>query len=340
MTPLLAFIVFVLAVSLALYLLLGGADFGAGILEGLTRGRDQRRLADAIAPVWEANHVWILLVIVILFVGFPSVYSTLTHYLHLPLLAALLGIVFRGAFFAFRHYDVGVDPAHRFYAWGYRISSVWTPFFLGMTLGAAFLGRIDPAPASFVEGFVAPWLNPFAAAVGLFTVVLCAYVAAVFMVGEVSAPSDQTYYARWGAGLLAAAVPLGGVVFWTAHRAGYPLLSHFLAKPAALAALGVATLLLPLIALSLRRRRVWTSRVLVGLQLLAILGGFFAVEFPTLVRLRDGSELTLLNTQAPPAVLAWLAVALVVGVVVVFPATGYLFWVFKQGPADSDERAG
>ena len=96
----------ILSISLLLYVLLGGADFGGGILELFTRGKASDIVSKAIAPVWEANHVWLILVIVILFVGFPPVYSTVLTTLHIPILLALIGIIFRGSAFTFRHYDI------------------------------------------------------------------------------------------------------------------------------------------------------------------------------------------------------------------------------------------
>ena len=90
-----------IGLAILLYVLLGGADFGAGILEIFTRRKGINTISNAIAPVWEANHIWLIVVIVVLFNAFPMVYSTLLTYLHIPVMMALFGIIFRGTAFAF-----------------------------------------------------------------------------------------------------------------------------------------------------------------------------------------------------------------------------------------------
>src|SRR4029453_6983829 len=102
----LTFIVIILGTSFLLYALLGGADFGAGIVEAFAGRRGELTISKAIAPVWEANHVWLILAVVILFTGFPAVYASLSWVLHIPLMIVLLGIIMRGTAFTFRHYDV------------------------------------------------------------------------------------------------------------------------------------------------------------------------------------------------------------------------------------------
>jgi len=125
----------VLVISLLLYVVLGGADFGGGILELLTKGKAAGIVSKAIAPVWEANHVWLILVVVILFVGFPSVYSTVLTALHIPVLLVLIGIIFRGSAFTFRHYDIDQATPKAIYSAVFQYSSLFTTFFLGVTLG-------------------------------------------------------------------------------------------------------------------------------------------------------------------------------------------------------------
>ena len=137
-------VILVLGIAVLFYVLLGGADFGAGIVELVTGKRGIDTISKAIAPVWEANHIWLILAVVILFNGFPLVYTTLTTYLHIPLFIILLGIIFRGTAFTFRYYDT-VDNSHKYYTQLFRISSLLTPFFLGVTLGAIMLGKIPAA---------------------------------------------------------------------------------------------------------------------------------------------------------------------------------------------------
>ena len=167
-----------LGLSLLLYCLLAGADFGAGVLEifmGRENRRAQREIIDrALGPVWEANHIWLILIVVILFMGFPTVYSRVSTNLHLPLTAMLLGIIARGCSFTFRHYDAVKGRSQRSYTLFFIYSSVWTPFCLGVVTGALVPGGITAAPSGYLEGYVWPWLRPFPLALGGFTVCLFA----------------------------------------------------------------------------------------------------------------------------------------------------------------------
>ena len=143
-------ILIILGISLLLYVLLGGADFGGGILELISRGKASGIVSRAIAPVWEANHMWLILVVVILFVGFPSVYSTVLTALHIPVLLVLIGIILRGSAFTFRHYDIEEETPKAIYSSIFRYSSLFTTFFLGVTTGGIILGDIT---MDYTQGF-------------------------------------------------------------------------------------------------------------------------------------------------------------------------------------------
>src|SRR5215204_5904228 len=136
----LTLIIIILGASFVLYTILGGADFGAGIIETFAGEKGKHTISKAMAPVWEANHVWLILAVVILFTGFPAIYSSLSLVLHIPLMLVLLGIICRGSAFTFRHYDIASDRPHRYFTLLFRISSFLTPLFLGIVLGAMILG--------------------------------------------------------------------------------------------------------------------------------------------------------------------------------------------------------
>ena len=125
----LTLIIGILGAAFVLYTILGGADFGAGIIETFAGEKGERTISKAIAPVWEANHVWLILAVVILFTAFPAVYASVSLVLHIPLMLVLLGIIFRGTAFTFRHYDVMHDDTHRYYTILFKTSSILTPFF-------------------------------------------------------------------------------------------------------------------------------------------------------------------------------------------------------------------
>ena len=184
-----------LYLAILLYVVLGGADFGAGIIEMFTSQRNIRRtrktLYHAIGPIWEANHMWLIIVIVILFVGFPIIYTDLSVYLHIPLLIMLMGIIARGTAFVFRHYDAVKDEMQELYNKVFVWSSFITPFFLGVIAGSTISGHIDKGAQTFLDAYIFSWLNWFSLAVGLFTVVLCGFLASVYLIGEADNENDK-----------------------------------------------------------------------------------------------------------------------------------------------------
>ena len=165
-----------LFLSVILYILLGGADFGAGIVELFTgkkaRKRTQNLMYESIAPVWEANHMWLIIAIVVVFVGFPDIYEVLSVYLHIPLVLMLLGIIARGTAFTFRNYDAIDDNWKNIYREVFYYSSLVTPFFIGSIAAATISGSINPDAKDFLSLYVYSWLNPFGIAVGVFTNVI------------------------------------------------------------------------------------------------------------------------------------------------------------------------
>ena len=144
-----------LCLGLLLYFLLGGADFGAGIVELFTsrrnRSRTRRTSYQAIGPVWEANHMWLIIAIVILFVGFPRLYTVMSIHLHIPLVILLIGIIARGTAFVFRHYDAVRDDMQLVYNGIFEYSSIITPLFLGIIAGSAISGSIDLHADNFAD---------------------------------------------------------------------------------------------------------------------------------------------------------------------------------------------
>src|ERR1700712_1229818 len=158
-------VILFLFAAITLYFLLGGADFGAGIIELFTstdnKHRTRKTMYQAIGPIWEANHMWLIIAIVILFVGFPVIYTTMSIHLHIPLAIMLLGIIARGTAFAFRHYDAVLDDMQKVYNKIFVYSSFITPLFLGIIAGSAVSGAIDVNATNFVDAYIFSWLNLF-----------------------------------------------------------------------------------------------------------------------------------------------------------------------------------
>src|SRR5690606_7927858 len=161
----------------------------------------------------EANHMWLILMVVILFVGFPLIYSEMSLYLHIPLLILLVGIILRGSAFTFRHFDAIIDKSQDHYTFIFKISSVISPLFLGIITGAMILGKINPEPASFYEGFIQPWLNSFCFMLGVFTCCLFAFLAAVYLIGEAENNFIRNRFLKFARNANIATVVSGGLVF-------------------------------------------------------------------------------------------------------------------------------
>src|SRR5690606_11405378 len=184
--------------SICLYILLGGADFGAGIVELVSKPKHRKTVRnimyEAIGPIWEANHMWLIIAIVILFVGFPVIYSTISVYLHIPLVCMLLGIIARGSAFVFRNYDAERDEILTIFTSNVMYSSLITPFFLGVIAASAVSAQIDLQAGRFVEAYVWSWLNWFSISVGVFTASICAFLASIFIIGQTVHTADTKYF--------------------------------------------------------------------------------------------------------------------------------------------------
>jgi cytochrome bd ubiquinol oxidase subunit II len=333
-------IVFVMATALLLYVLLGGADFGAGIVELFTGKKGINTISKAIAPVWEANHVWVILALVILFNGFPKAFASLTTYLHIPLLAILIGIVFRGSSFSFRYYDTIQAKSQNYYSWMFKISSLLTTFFYGVTLGAIILGRIPSGEhLSFYDGYVYPWFNFFSMMTGVFVVVLFAWIASVFLLGETSKEETHLLFVKTARNSFIMLIASGLGIFLVAECYGLHFFQRFIHSYISVGCVIAATAMIPFTWKNIYRHNVLWARLLVGAQTTCILVGWFAIQLPVIIYLRNGEHLTIWNTKAPDKTMHLLMIALIVGVVIIFPAIAFLFKVFKFNK-QNDETLG
>jgi cytochrome d ubiquinol oxidase subunit II len=262
-------------VAILLYLLMGGADFGAGIIELFTTKKNQERtrraMYRAIGPIWEANHMWLIIVIVILFVGFPSIYTTMSVNLHIPLVGMLLGIIARGTAFTFRNYDAVTDELQVVYNRIFMYASCVTPLFLGIIAGSAVSGKIDPAEGNYLDAYIFSWLNFFSVAVGLFTVSICGFLASVYLIGETENEQDvQRFKAKARTTNIAAAVA-GTLVFIAAKLDGVPLAEWLFGNAVGIAAIAAAMVSLALLWYLLSKGKKIIIRVLAGFQVTMIL---------------------------------------------------------------------
>lgn len=318
-------------VALVIYTLSAGADFGGGawlVLASGPRAEDQRGLVDdAIGPIWEANHVWLILVVVLLFVCFPSAFAAISTALHVPLTVMLLGVVLRGSAFAFLHAythdEQHHDPRPRRWSRVFAVASLITPVTLGVTLGALSTGIHLDAAGRVRTDFVSEWLAPFPFAVGLFTLCLFAFLAAVYLADEAEDPALSDIFRRRAviAGFVVAAAAL--LTFLAAPprlQAGLAASPWALALHLATGASAFAALVL------LWRRRLGAARLAAMIQVALIVLGWALAQYPHL----GYPDLTIVGAAAPRSVLLPVLVALAVGAVVLVPALVYLLLVFKR----------
>ena len=326
-------LVFFIGASLLLYVLLGGSDFGAGIIELLPAGRLREKQKEiinrAMGPVWEANHMWLILIVVILFMGFPTIFTTLMVALHIPMLALLVGIVVRGAAFTFRHYDaVQEEKSQRIYTWLFGLSSLWTALWLGIIAASLNRGVIDPLAREVWSAYFAPWWGIYPLSVGVFVVCIYAFLASIYLVGETEEKELKRRFLRLGAWFNGLVVLSGGLVFAASLRERESLPTAFLKNPLNLAVVALATLMFVALWFFVAKRRTMLTRVVASGQVALILLGWYVLYAPNALITARG-PLSFYAEAAPPATLWQLVLALLVGSVFIFPSIFYLFRVFK-----------
>ncbi|WP_069812474.1 cytochrome d ubiquinol oxidase subunit II [Streptomyces sp. TP-A0874] len=320
--------------GLTCYALFGGADFGAGqwdlLAGGSRRGMPRRALIEhTIAPVWEANHVWLIFVIVLLWAGFSPVFAAVLSTLYIPLTLAALGIIARGAAFAFRKASSRLWQ-RRLFGGCFALSSVFTPYFLGTVAGAVASGRVPPGLA---EGHViSSWCNPTSVLGGCLAVIVCGYLAAVYLCGDAVRSADPEVAAwfrrrAWGSGLLAGAVSLAGIAVLHADA---PRLFHGLTHRA-----------LPLVVLSacagpaallLLRWRPVAARGVAALAVAAILWSWGAAQYPAMLV----PDVTVAEAASHDTVLGACLAGLGIGAALLVPSLWWLYSIFQRERAPRD----
>jgi cytochrome bd ubiquinol oxidase subunit II len=320
--------------SILLYLLLGGADFGAGIIELFTskknRSITRKTLYGAMGPIWEANHMWLIIAIVILFVGFPVIYTTMSIHLHIPLTVMLLGIIARGTAFTFRHYDAIKDEMQNLYHPIFEYSSFITPLFLGIVAGSAVSGHIDPNATSFADAYIFSWLSTFSVSVGLFTVAICGFLASVYLIGEADEESERLRFAHKAQFFNIAAVVCGVLVFLAAWSNDIPLIEWIFGNWVGRGAILCATASLVLMWSQLYNGKINLLRPLAGFQVTMILITTTYRHFPNIVILKNGGYLSLIEHSGHDKAIYTLGMALLIGSVFILPALFYLIYSFQR----------
>jgi cytochrome d ubiquinol oxidase subunit II len=320
----------ILWLSLTAYAVLAGADFGGGVWDLFASGpraADQRSaVAEAMGPVWEANHVWLIFMITGLFTAFPITFGALGLALYLPFTLATVGIVLRGASFAFRaHGRNAVGPLS---PWGavFGVASLVTPFFLGTAAAAVATGSIHAPAGQLVTDFLEGWTTPLAVVIGLFAVSICAYLAATYlMVENENRPALLADFRRRAiaAAIVSGLLALISIAVSTIE--GSQLLGSLTGRGLPLFVL--ALLNGPLALWAVWRSRPRIARVAVVAQVVLVLWAWAVGQWPYLVP----PDLTISGTAAPSATLTAMLVVIGVGGVLLVPSLWLLFRVFKPG---------
>jgi cytochrome d ubiquinol oxidase subunit II len=311
--------------GVVIYALLGGADFGSGFYDltagNAMRGGQIRTLIDhSIGPVWEANHVWLIYVLVMWWTAFPGSFAAASTTLFIPLVLALAGIVLRGASFAFRKYSATLKQARLFGAI-FAGSSLITPFFLGTIAGAIASGRV---PADGYGDRIGSWLNPTSVVGGVLAVGTSVFLAGVFLTADAARAGDGELAERLRRRTLQVGTVTGVVVF-----AGlYPIYRD--ANVLARRLIGPASPLLLIAALGglsamamLYHRRFSGARIPAAAAVASVVLGWGVAQYPWLLV----NEVTIADAAGARATLAGLIVVVVLAVVIVAPALGYLLWL-------------
>ena len=291
-------------------------------------------IARAMGPVWEANHVWLIFVVVILFTCFPPAFAAIATELHIPLTLMLIGIVLRGSAFVFRTYDSQRDDVQHRWGLVFSISSLLTPALLGVVIGAVTSGDAGVAATltapSFRQRFIAPWTSPFALAVGAMALSLFAFLAAVYLTVEAERkPGLQDDFRRRALGA-AAAVFVCALGTLLLSREQAPRMMHVLTRSVLALPLQVATGLAALAAIgALASRRYRFARVAAAAQLSLILWGWAAAVYPWIVP----PTLSIESAAAGARTLRLTLVAVLCGFAVLVPSLAYLLRVFKSRQA-------
>jgi cytochrome d ubiquinol oxidase subunit II len=320
-------------VGVIAYALLGGADFGSGFFDltagGGARGAEVRTLIDhSIGPVWEANHVWLIYVLVMWWTGFPAAFAAAMTTLFIPLMLALVGIVLRGANFAFRKYAETFTQA-RFFGAIFAASSVITPFFLGTVAGAIASGRV---PAAGYGAPVGSWVNPTSLVGGCLAAATCVFLAGVFLTGDARRMGDMELAERLRVRTIVVGVVTGLIVFAGLYPVLHdaPTLSHGLLGRAlpllVVAALAGAVTLVLLyrrsLAIVIHGRRVLLARICAATAVAAVVAGWGVGQYPWMLV----DQMTIADAAGATTTLTALLIVVVLAGIIVLPALSYLLW--------------
>ena len=319
--------------ALIAYAVLGGADFGAGIWNLFAVGglaeRQRNLINHALGPVWEANHVWLIFLVVGLFNVFPPAFALLSIALCFPISIALIGIVLRGAAFVFRYYATNPQgPFARWWGRTFGATSLLAPFFLGISAAAVASGQLLSPDGTAQATRIGELISPFTLTIGTMAVALCATLAAVYLAVEakdVEGDNDLAESYRWKAMIAGGVTSVLGMLGLILSVNEAPLLwngmvAHALPVVVATMLIGVAT------AGALYFRHYQLARASIIAETAFMLGAWGLSQYPYIIP----PQVTIYNAANEPSVIVTLLIAIAVGLAILLPSLYYLFWVFKS----------
>lgn len=317
-------------VALILYGISGGADFGAGVWElflSKDASPEQRELiANAIKPIWEADHVWLILLVVILFSAFPPAFSFICITLNVPLALMLLGIVFRGTAFTFRSHEHDSEQRTTMWTHMFTTSSLITPIFLGAVAAAMSAGNLRIEPTIGVQDMFLPWLTSYCISAGLFTLSMFALLAAVYLTVDAAGhPEIQAIFRKRAFIAHGVMLVLGVATLVCANNDAKPFLQAFYNHAGFIAVIGAFIVAAILLFLLLYQKRYKLARIVAAAEVSLVIIGYALAQFPYIVR----PGLTIANCATANATMELLLAALAIGAVTLFPSLFLLFRIFK-----------
>ncbi len=320
----------VVLVAIIAYSIFGGADFGAGVWTALASGprREAQReaLFNAMGPVWETNHVWLILLVVTLFTAFPPLFADIFVALLAPLTIALVGIVFRGAAFAFRHYAEEGRPRLPATVAVFSVSSLLAPFAMGAGVGAVASGRIHVMGGQVTTGSYWAWLHPFPIMAGLIAVAICGFLTASYMTTRTRGALREDFRNR----AIAASLVLGAITTIALPVAAFDAgdFADRLWEPAPVPIMAVAVAM-GLLSLAVLWRRLWFTVPPVAAATAALVViAWGAAQYPFGIV----PDVHIDTVAAPAATLHAFLIALPIGALILVPSLAWLFLTFR-GPA-------
>ena len=324
--------VFLMLIGIAAYIVLAGADFGAPFWALTARGDRAEEIREqthrSMAPVWEANHVWLIFVLVVCWTAYPDVFGSIFSTLWIPLLLAAIGILLRAT-----AYVVGGVADRTAIGWVSAVASLLTPFMLGTVIGAIADGRVPVGNAAGDP--ITSWLNPVSISIGILAVAFCAYLAAIYLAADASRShrddlADAFRIRAIGSGFASGALALAGLAVMAADDrsiydglvSGAGLIAVIISGAAGLAAIALLWL-----------RRYPAARVAGALATVAVVAGWGLAQSPEIL-----PGLTIDEAAAPENVIIALLFSIGVGLLVLIPSMLLLYGLVLGGRFDADPQ--